>query len=728
MATWNAKRTFDRRIKRAADRNVQSLNLLVSNEITDRSRSISNNESDFDGHISTFVDTDHEGLEHEDNSQLMSVEGNEFESDVTEFGGFGRRRSSSVDSNDEPLESLDWDDNVNDVFFVSDDSDVFLVETPLSFREQLASWAVLPGVFHVHVNKLLAILKTHPCHSDLPSDVRSLLKTPRKIAIKKMPPGEYFSFGVLAGLRTVLSFISFPPATESESIYIEIAINVDGLPIFSNSSNKQLWVILGLVRNVKGVEKIPFIIAIYFGLEKPVGGPNTFLQGMVDELKILIDDGFSFAGHQFKISRIIFVCDSPARAFITGVKYHSGYSSCPKCVTVGETAVSANEIRRLIAPKGRRVFPCTAAARRTNESFRERHDEDHHNYYSCIEELPIVDMVLDVPVDPMHLVDEGAAKKLFLTYMEDSDFKISPYNVRRVNEDMTALAEFTPRDFARRSRPYSRNFKCTEWSQAIRYTGPVVFRNRLSPERYAHLLTLHIAVKILSSERFCVRYNDYAKSLLNVFVQNAALLYGKAFISFNIHNLVHLADDVMMFGPLNCFSAYVFENKLGIIKRLLRKSEKPLQQIVKRLAELEENGSHAANCGKPIFRFRSEHRDGPLPASLINCNKQFRIVDYGNFTLTIKSGDNCVLLDEKIVVIIENIVEVSCKPMLIGRSFRSLKNLYPHPFDSTDFDIFQCSELSGELQYWPIELILFKMYLMPLPGLDSYAAYPLENL
>ena len=72
-----------------------------------------------------------------------------------------------------------------------------------------------------------------------------------------------------------------------------------------------------------------------------------------------------------------------------------------------------------------------------------------------------------------------------------------------------------------------------------------------------------------------------------MFVLNSSILYGNAFVTFNIHNLIHVSDDVMRFGPIYSFSAYPFENFLGIIKRLLRKSERPLQQIVKRIYEVQ---------------------------------------------------------------------------------------------------------------------------------------------
>ena len=73
-------------------------------------------------------------------------------------------------------------------------------------------------------------------------------------------------------------------------------------------------------------------------------------------------------------------------------------------------------------------------------------------------------MVLDSPLDPMHLVDEGAGPKLFMTLTEDSDYKISPFNVRWVNEEMTSLSRYSPWEFVRKSRPFLGKFKATEWS------------------------------------------------------------------------------------------------------------------------------------------------------------------------------------------------------------------------------------------------------------------------
>lgn len=51
--------------------------------------------------------------------------------------------------------------------------------------------------------------------------------------------------------------------------------------------------------------------------------------------------------------------------------------------------------------------------------------------------------------------------------------------------------------------------------------------------------------------------------------------------------LLHLISDVMRFGNVMNFSAYPFEDKLGGLKRLIKTSSKPLQQICHRLCERE---------------------------------------------------------------------------------------------------------------------------------------------
>ncbi|EFX84652.1 hypothetical protein DAPPUDRAFT_99620 [Daphnia pulex] len=131
------------------------------------------------------------------------------------------------------------DPELNEDFDYIDDSLIAIEieeQPPHSFKDQFASWAVSCGVPHVHINKLLSVLKSHPCHSDFPVDAHSFLKTKRNVSLIPMHPGEYYHFDLLNGLKGAIDKKCLPRIRNAISIEIEILINVDGLPIFSNST------------------------------------------------------------------------------------------------------------------------------------------------------------------------------------------------------------------------------------------------------------------------------------------------------------------------------------------------------------------------------------------------------------------------------------------------------------------------------------------------------------
>jgi len=61
--------------------------------------------------------------------------------------------------------------------------------------------------------------------------------------------------------------------------------------------------------------------------------------------------------------------------------------------------------------------------------------------------------------------------------------------------------------------------------------------------------------------------------------------YDKHNISYNIHGLLHLVDDVENYGSLDYFSTFKFESYLGHLKKKIHKEDKPLQRIVRRYTE-----------------------------------------------------------------------------------------------------------------------------------------------
>jgi hypothetical protein len=49
---------------------------------------------------------------------------------------------------------------------------------------------------------------------------------------------------------------------------------------------------------------------------------------------------------------------------------------------------------------------------------------------------------------------------------------------------------------------------------------------------------------------------------------------------YNVHSLIHLADDALLYGNFDCVSAFEFENYMQQIKKLLRSKCLPLEQVI----------------------------------------------------------------------------------------------------------------------------------------------------
>lgn len=76
---------------------------------------------------------------------------------------------------------------------------------------------------------------------------------------------------------------------------------------------------------------------------------------------------------------------------------YSECGACLKCIVIGEWDIIGRHMS----------YPKTDCNLRTDKSFRDRVDEDHHKQRSPLEDLPI-NMVDDIIIaDSLHLVDLG---------------------------------------------------------------------------------------------------------------------------------------------------------------------------------------------------------------------------------------------------------------------------------------------------------------------------------
>lgn len=171
------------------------------------------------------------------------------------------------------------------------------------------------------------------------------------------------------------------------------------------------------------------------------------------------------------------------------------------------------------------------------------------------------------------------------------------------------------------------------------------------------------------------------------FISSFKLLYGAHNISSNVHQAEHLISYIKKFGPIQHFSAFIYENHMQTFKKLLRQPNQPLQQIVRRCAEQEKNRSVLAPLIPQTIEFslniESIHTDGPL---LFGCiDPQYKVIKSSSMSLRARScADSCCSLNDRTIILIQNIAYCSQRkiPVIIGNEFLRKENLFSVPCDS----------------------------------------------
>ena len=593
------------------------------------------------------------------------------------------------------------------------------LDAKTELRQFLAGWATSQGISGVAVDVLLKGLLSLQHQGDAftstlssSSDYRTLLQTPRNVDLHQMEDGgKYYHFGLENGIQDRLALME-PHLIPSE---VQVIVNNDGIPL-SKSSRSELWACCGLLRG----QQQPFPIALHHSEGKPAC-PNEFLTQTVEETNKLRREGIIHRGRRLAVKIVAFCNDGPARSFVCGICGHTGYYSCPKCRTRG---------RHFIEPGrrgGRVVYPDMDAALRSHELFADLENPEHHKKRTVLQDLIGIDMVKDFPHDYMHLVCLGVMRKLLRHWVARSAFNdiITQANVDEISKRLVELRNVIPSEFSRHPRSLVDlcRWKATELRQFLLYTGPVVLKGLLPDRLYNHFLCLHVAIKILVSEQFCFQFNAYAKQLLRHFVKESEKLYGGHFISYNVHGLIHLADDVLRYGPLDSFSCFPFENYLQSLKRLVRRSLNPLVQIVKRTIELARSARRQPpSDASDDVMLSHRHSKGPLLSGSLIHVTQFQVVKLKQWRLSVKAPNNIVIMNDGSIVKILNFVSYDGSVDIIGVKFEDPSCLLNPPFNVNGLLNCKsvCSQNVSHLMSWSIDFIHKKAFAIPYTETDKY--------
>lgn len=572
-----------------------------------------------------------------------------------------------------------------------------------TLKEALCDWALKFHITLVALTALLLILRNF-LNFNLPLDGRTLLGTLRRTETSVMRDGTYHHFGLKRALNGILEEIK---ANGEEARDIKLIINIDGLPI-SKCGTDTVWMIMCSELNCSNV----YPVGAFCGKQKPEEA-NEFLEPFVEKAILLCQNGLE--NPKVNVSVEAIVCDVPAKAFAFYLKGHTGYDSCSKCFITGKSVLPQMSRRR----KKRKKRVCFAGIGpfklKTDADFILQETEDGKR--TILMDIPRFGCVDSVPLDYLHLILLGVTKTLIrLWFTGPKKVRLDPLQIQKISKRLLHLRQTVPAEFNRKPRKLLeyKHWKGPEFRTFLLYSGVVALKGILGDNLYSHFLLLHTAVSILISKSHLhdARNIDYANELLTVFVKNFSKLYGAEYVSHNVHNLLHICNDVKKYGVLDNFSSFKLENYFSTVKRMIRTGEKPLQQIARRYSEMEKHQKQQTSDMELLFQ---PHCSGPITedCSAVT-HRQYKVLKNKYFYINCNNAkDRSFLLNDGSFAVIENVVRLNeNKIFLIGKKLKFKTSFYEVP-NSKQIKIHVMDDCNEELLAIPLDDVSAKVWRIP---------------
>lgn len=200
-----------------------------------------------------------------------------------------------------------------------------------------------------------------------------------------------------------------------------------------------------------------------------------------------------------------------------------------------------------------------------------------------------------------------------------------------------------------------------------------------------------MSIRVLCSNEICQKYNSLALKHLNTFVQNYSSIYGSQFINYNVHSLIHLPFFANLYGSLDNFSAFKYENYLQFLKKSMKCCKYPLSEIKNKIiaSEGEELLNISTDGNSLLKSFKINEK-----VSNFNFIHYNRInLKSNNFILSCSNPkDQCIILKNNDIVLIksiyktnseiDNIIKLSVVKIL------TVKDLFSEPIPSMNIGIY----------------------------------------
>lgn len=392
------------------------------------------------------------------------------------------------------------------------------------------------------------------------------------------------------------------PLSKPENI--SFLLNTDGAPVFK-SSHVSIWPIFLTINeleiNKRMMPENMLLAGLWFDTIKP--SMELFLKPVLEEFKQL-----SRGVHFSTPAKGIVLCkgfllsctaDLPARALLCNSVQFNGAFSCIKCLQKGETAKRGKGHTHIfpfqsVDPKGpkRSVESILQNAETVMCSGQSKYSINGIKGPSWLSFFPKFDIVNGVGIDYMHGVLLGV-QKLLLKLWFGKEFSSKTFSVfsklKIVDKRLLSICPTLKISRLPRSIEHDiKYWKASEFQNFLLFYGLPVLKGVLDQERFLHFAFFVHAIFILLQNEITVSELKKAEQMLQAFCKNFDNLYPVCFMTLNVHQLLHLVDNVINLGPLYTHSCFPFEDKNGLVLKMIKGSQNLDQQIVTGISFLQK--------------------------------------------------------------------------------------------------------------------------------------------
>ncbi len=187
-------------------------------------------------------------------------------------------------------------------------------------------------------------------------------------------------------------------------------------------------------------------------------------------------------------------------------------------------------------------------------------------------------------IDYMYSVLEGVVKNFF-NYWFSSKYTNEEYSMRKyMSEINKRIAELRPPKFVP-STPRSiynyNTWRAHEYLSFLMYYSMAIFKDIMPFNHYQHLKKLIVFLETILAPKINIDYLNKVEPIIIEFVKELTDLYPKSIMLSGAHELLHLTECTLKFGPLNTINCFQFEELNRKLMRFFHGKDLIGEEIIK---------------------------------------------------------------------------------------------------------------------------------------------------